>query len=337
MHAVTSVDDGSVFTYDDNGNMITRTDSTGTFWQTFDVQNQLVAVTNTVTLSVTRFVYDGDGNRVLQMEADGSQTAFVGAHYEVWLPGPPPPAPSNLWAVYHEQVLIAFVTLGWQPTTAEGGSTFSVYRSATTPVPIDAGHRIASGLTSGSHTDYGGRLGDYYVVTAVNPYGESEPSNTAQAVKVGIDGREEDLDRQVVAGGGEVLSGEEVITKYYFLGGQRVAMRQDGDVTFFHTDHLGSTSAMSDGQGAAHGDPVRYLPFGEVRSGDLGELPTDHGFTGHKHEADHLGLIFMQVRYYVPSWDRLGRASVRHSHDRTGCAWIRNGWPSPEGSFTGGG
>jgi RHS repeat-associated protein len=255
---------------------------------------------------------DGDGNRVLQMEADGSQTAFVGAHYEVWLPGPPPPAPSNLWAVYHEQVFIAFVTLGWQPTTAEAGSTFSVYRSATTPVPIDAGHRIASGLTSGSHTDYGGRLGDYYVVTAVNPYGESDPSNTAQAVNVGIDGREEDLDRQVVAGGGEVLSGEEVITKVYFLGGQRVAMRLDGVVYYFHTDHpsaslrtsLGSTSAMSDEEGNAYGEPVRYLPFGEVRSGDLGELPTDHGFTGHKHEADHLGLIFMQARYYVPELGR---------------------------------
>ena len=61
---------------------------------------------------------------------------------------------------------------------------------------------------------------------------------------------------------------------------------------------------MSDGQGDAYGDPVRYLPFGEVRSGDLGELPTDHGFTGHKHEADHLGLIFMQARYYVPYINR---------------------------------
>jgi RHS repeat-associated protein len=107
-----------------------------------------------------------------------------------------------------------------------------------------------------------------------------------------------------------VLSGEEVILKYYFLGSRRVAMRRDGVVYYFHTDHLGSTSAMSDGQGAAHGDPVRYLPFGEVRSGDLGALPTDHGFTGHKHEAAELGLIFMQARFFVLGLGRFLSADI---------------------------
>jgi RHS repeat-associated protein len=68
---------------------------------------------------------------------------------------------------------------------------------------------------------------------------------------------------------------------------------------------------MSDGQGGAHGDPVRYLPFGEVRSGDLAEgLPTDHGFTGHKHEAAELGLIFMQARFYVPGLGRFLSADI---------------------------
>jgi hypothetical protein len=227
---------------------------------------------------MTRFVYDGDGNRVLQVEPDGSRRAFVGEHYEVWQPGPPPPAPEDLSAVYHDGGGEPYVGLGWKPVAAEAGSTFSVYRSATTPVPLDGDHRIVTGLSSGSYADFSGQLGDYYVVTAVNGYGESGPSNTAQAQKVGITGGEEA--GSTVAGGTEVLSGEEVITKYYFLGGRRVAMRRDGQVYYFHTDHLGSTSAMSDGTGNAYGDPVRYLPFGEVRSGDLGALPTDHGFTG---------------------------------------------------------
>jgi RHS repeat-associated protein len=171
-------------------------------------------------------------------------------------------------------------------------------------------------------------------VTAVNQYGESDPSNTAQANKPGITGGEEAEDQQGVAadgegaideqapsddegaaseradgGGREVLSGEEEITKYYFLGSQRVAMRQGGDVYYFHTDHLGRKSAMSDGAGDAHGDPVRYLPFGEVHSGDLGSLPTDHGFTGQKHNDD-LGLIFMQARFYVPRLGRFASADV---------------------------
>jgi RHS repeat-associated protein len=200
------------------------------------------------------------------------------------------------------------VTLVWSPTTAEAGSTFSVYRSATTPVPLDGDHRIVTGLSSGSYPDLDGQLGDYYVVTAVNEYGESGPSNTAQAQKVGITGGEEA--GSMVAGGTEVLSGEEVILKYYFLGGRRVAMREDGEVYYFHTDHLGSTSAMSDGAGNAYGDPVRYLPFGEVRSGDLEALPTDHGFTGHKHEAAELGLIFMEARFYAPGLGRFLSADI---------------------------
>jgi hypothetical protein len=181
---------------------------------------------------MTRFVYDGDGNRVLQVEPDGSRRAFVGAHYEVWQPGPPPPAPETLAAAYHEQIPVPYVTLVWSPTTAEAGSTFSVYRSATTPVPLDGDHRIVTGLSSGSYTDYWGQLGDYYVVTAVNEYGESGPSNTAQAKKVRITGGEEA--GSIAAGGTEVLSGEEVILKYYFLGGRRVAMRRDGVVYCFH-------------------------------------------------------------------------------------------------------
>jgi RHS repeat-associated protein len=127
---------------------------------------------------------------------------------------------------------------------------------------------------------------------------------------VGITGGEEAEDQQGVAADGEgalceqeegggrgLLSGEEEITKYYFLGSQRVAMREDGVVYYFHTDHLGSTSAMSDGAGDAYGDPVRYLPFGEVRSGDLASLPTDHGFTGQKHHAD-IKLVDMKARWY---------------------------------------
>ena len=35
------------------------------------------------------------------------------------------------------------------------------------------------------------------------------------------------------------------VTKYYYASGQRIAMRQ-GDVYYIHTDHLGSTSVLSD-------------------------------------------------------------------------------------------
>jgi YD repeat-containing protein len=41
----------------------------------------LVAVTNTVSGQVTRFTYDGDGARVLEVSSNIT-TAFVGGHYE---------------------------------------------------------------------------------------------------------------------------------------------------------------------------------------------------------------------------------------------------------------
>jgi RHS repeat-associated protein len=52
-----------------------------TFTQQFNVENRLVAVTNTVSGQVTQFTYDGDGNRVKKVQS-GVTTAFVGNAYE---------------------------------------------------------------------------------------------------------------------------------------------------------------------------------------------------------------------------------------------------------------
>ncbi len=107
--------------------------------------------------------------------------------------GPPPP-PENLLASYCGDISVplsllppspppsSYVDLSWQPTQAPSGTTFRVYRSHTSPVPLDAAHRIASDLATGQYRDHQGQLGDYYVVTAVNIHGESGPSNTAYAI-----------------------------------------------------------------------------------------------------------------------------------------------------------
>jgi RHS repeat-associated protein len=52
-----------------------------TYTQGWDVENRLIAVTATTgsAISVTQFVYDGDGSRVLQLLPDGSRTAYAGA------------------------------------------------------------------------------------------------------------------------------------------------------------------------------------------------------------------------------------------------------------------
>ena len=94
---------------------------------------------------------------------------------------------------------------------------------------------------------------------------------------------------------------------YYYLGSQRVAMQVDdggeSKVYYIHTDHLGSTSAMSNESGTlVIGSVTRYLPYGGYRTAPSANL-TDHGFTGHKHNS-YIKLVDMKARWYSP---QLGR------------------------------
>jgi RHS repeat-associated protein len=86
-------------------------------------------------------------------------------------------------------------------------------------------------------------------------------------------------------------------------------------VIFFHNDHLGSVSLLSDGQGNLIADSLaRYLPFGEWRtepttSDPSGSPLTDHGFTGQKHNMD-IGLYYYNARFYAPAVGRFISADV---------------------------
>jgi WD40 repeat protein len=72
-----------------------------------------------------------------------------------------------------------FVRVSWLGSYP-AGTTFRIYRNGSSPIPVDAAHRIAS-TPNRWYTDYAGFAGDWYVVTAVNPIGESAPSNQVQA------------------------------------------------------------------------------------------------------------------------------------------------------------
>jgi RHS repeat-associated protein len=103
------------------------------------------------------------------------------------------------------------------------------------------------------------------------------------------------------------------VTKYYMLGSQRIAMRQDDVVYFIHADHLGSTSLTTDITGTLVAE-TRYLPYGEERW-ITGTLVTDFTFTGQRAERG-FGLMDYNARYYDPwlgrfiSPDTLGRSYV---------------------------
>ena len=71
-------------------------------------------------------------------------------------------------------------------------------------------------------------------------------------------------------------------TKYYFFGGQRVAMRNKTGLTFMHGDMLGSASLATSLTGGKISE-LRYKPFGEVRLLS-NQTATDRTFTGQRVE-----------------------------------------------------
>ena len=96
---------------------------------------------------------------------------------------------------------------------------------------------------------------------------------------------------------------------YYYAGGKPIAMREltasDGNTLYYlHSDHLGSTSLTTSSAGAVVARQY-YYPYGEIRPGGTGALPTDIGFTGQRREDAGLGsLMFYQARYMSPYLNR---------------------------------
>lgn len=67
-----------------------------------------------------------------------------------------------------------------------------------------------------------------------------------------------------------------------------------GSVIYFHTDHLGSIGAITNGSGIVI-EAERYDPWGATRSGNL--TSTELGYTGQRKD-DGTGLLFYNARYY---------------------------------------
>jgi len=97
--------------------------------------------------------------------------------------------------------------------------------------------------------------------------------------------------------GGDSNSGE------FGISGNRFTPVNVGNGLFYiHSDHLGSSNAMSDESGVQVGTTTRYTPFGDYRMDGQSDI-TDRGFTGHK-ENRYINLTYMNARYYLPGTGR---------------------------------
>jgi RHS repeat-associated protein len=89
---------------------------------------------------------------------------------------------------------------------------------------------------------------------------------------------------------------DNVETKYIFAGNLRIAKVTDVPV-YFHKDHLGSSTAMTDGSGSVS-DTAMYMPFGGKRGSDE-ILESNYKFTDQELDAES-GLYNYGARLYDP-------------------------------------
>ena len=90
---------------------------------------------------------------------------------------------------------------------------------------------------------------------------------------------------------------------YYYTDGQRIAMKDDGVVSYLYGDQLGSVSAVADGSGALV-SKILYHPWGTTRYSQ-GTNPTDYAYTGQMQEGE---IYFYIARYYDPQLGRFMQA-----------------------------
>jgi RHS repeat-associated protein len=107
-------------------------------------------------------------------------------------------------------------------------------------------------------------------------------------------------------------------TDYLFAGGDMIGMRVEHSVSgvytrYFHKDHLGSISTITDETGAVV-ERLSYDAWGKRRNIDGTDDPagiitsqTTRGFTGHEQLAE-VGLVHMNGRVYDPLIGRFGSA-----------------------------
>jgi RHS repeat-associated protein len=97
-----------------------------------------------------------------------------------------------------------------------------------------------------------------------------------------------------------------VVTKYYYAGSQRIAMRQNGTLSYLLGDHLGSTSIVIDAAGNVI-NQTQYKAWGKERYSS-GTRPTNYGYTGQYSYYADFGLQFYNARWYDSSLGRFAQA-----------------------------
>ena len=94
---------------------------------------------------------------------------------------------------------------------------------------------------------------------------------------------------------------EGICKKYIFAGSDRIANIEGAVTHYYHADHLGSSTVMTD-DNAAVAQNLYYYPFGEIKDNTISDVAR-HKFTGQEWDGER-GLYYYNARYYDPKLAR---------------------------------
>ncbi len=115
-------------------------------------------------------------------------------------------------------------------------------------------------------------------------------------------------------------------SKHIYMGSQRIVSKlsNSGGLYFYHPDHLGSSSLITDGTGALT-QHIRYAPFGEVFVEErTNSWSTPYKFNG-KELDEETGLYYYHARSYDPRlsvWLSVDPLAEKSSNSLN-CIWSR--------------
>ena len=99
-------------------------------------------------------------------------------------------------------------------------------------------------------------------------------------------------------------------SKHIFVGSERVVTRlrastgnwaaEDAATYWYHPDHLGSTSVVTDPDGEAY-ERIEYTPFGEM-------------WLEHQHDANTRGEGYIPFRFTSKEWDEVEIPQAKKNH-----------------------
>jgi len=295
------------YTYDSAGQILTITDKVNTATQsfTYDHLNRLIQAFGSYNLKT--YAYDSIGNLILK---DGLNYNYgeLGGRTNGAAAGP------HAVTSLSDGSLFKYDANGNMVTLQKGSNT--------TKYVYDVQNRLQSvavgGLTIASYVydGDGGRIKKTVYRRDLALYNDNTNAllfgnlngtpRPATAANLTVDTTRYVGNVYEVESPSSVNAAQTRKTRFVYMGSSRAAsVGSDGNIFYYHTDHLGGTNVLTDKAGLVR-ELTETDPFGQVIKHE--KFGTDFAtawyyFTG-KPLDDETGLVFLGARYYNPSLGR---------------------------------